>query len=164
MADKRRLPISSRLGAMAAGLRRWWADQDSVRDLVEVDATERRRLLGDLHISERDLLAATSSGAKVDRLLPRMLDALGLDRERLGRDHPQLDQDLARVCSQCTDTRRCRRELTASTAGDNFGQFCPNAATLSELVAALPAGTEKPRAAADAAESRSVPAADGTVR
>jgi hypothetical protein len=43
-------------------------------------------------------------------------------------------RDAERVCSQCGNTRRCKRELDAGTAAAHGDAYCPNAATFDDLV------------------------------
>lgn len=115
---------------------RHWRDKRMVlQEVLKCDATERDRLLRELKMTEPELTAIINAGPGDSHLLMRMLDALELDYQRLQHRHPPVASDLRRVCALCDNKQRCRRELEASTAAENFHEFCNNTITLQSLTA-----------------------------
>lgn len=97
------------------------------------DSRELQRVLHDLNLSESDLGDAVNRGASPE-LLAEMLQALGIDAQRLKWEYPSVEADLRRVCAQCSEVERCRRELDACTAASDYHEFCYNAVTLESLL------------------------------
>jgi hypothetical protein len=44
-------------------------------------------------------------------------------------------RDMQRLCTACSQKRRCKRELAAGTAATNYPGFCPNAISLKTMLA-----------------------------
>jgi hypothetical protein len=65
--------------------------------------------------------------------LPYTLTALGIDETALWRAEPAFLLDMERVCSACTHTRQCQRELAAGTAATNYVEYCENADSIDTL-------------------------------
>lgn len=128
---------ASRILSPLAGLRRnlgdWWRRLMSVRELEGCDDRDLQRVLHDLNVSKADLTGAVMRGAYPKLLLPRMLDALDLPADRVKAMYPSVESDLRRVCAQCPETARCRKELHGHTAAAAYREFCLNSATLEAL-------------------------------
>ena len=65
--------------------------------------------------------------------LPDMLRTLGIDEAALRRAQPALLRAMEETCSQCVVLGRCQQALDRGTAATGYTQFCPNAASLTEL-------------------------------
>ena len=121
----------------------WWSRRLTLRELDQCDDREFERILHDLNVTKAELSAAVTRGAYPKLLLPEMLQAHGIRPARLKAEHPAVEADLRRVCSQCTETRRCRNELDAHTAATGYREFCNNSATIEALLAETADEVEK---------------------
>lgn len=65
--------------------------------------------------------------------LPEMLRALGIDEAALRRAQPALLRAMEEKCGQCVVLGRCKYAIERGTAGSDYAQFCPNAASLDAL-------------------------------
>jgi hypothetical protein len=65
-------------------------------------------------------------------LLKQRLAEFGLSEEMLARQHPEVLQDLQRVCGTCTTTSRCAGDFAAHRDSGR-DQYCPNTCTLYAL-------------------------------
>jgi hypothetical protein len=88
------------------------------------------RIVHDLAVTPADLRVL--AGKWPDDLLSRRLEQLDLDRAHV---EPQVLRDLERVCTLCGSKRRCGRELARDPSDSRWLEYCPNATTLSALVA-----------------------------
>ena len=116
-------------------LRGWWREGNALRQLAQCDDRDLERIAQDLSITRSELAKAMRCEPNAKLLLPEMLKALDLSHDRLKAEYPRVEADLNRVCSQCSETKRCRRELDAHTAPVGYHEFCGNASTLKALVA-----------------------------
>ncbi|HUE47480.1 MAG TPA: hypothetical protein VMO81_14625 [Aestuariivirgaceae bacterium] len=126
-----------RIFSPLAGLRRtigdWWRRLMTLRELDQCDDRDLQRVLHDLNVSKAELTGAVRRGPYPKLLLPRMLHALGLPADRIKAMYPSVASDLGRVCAQCPETARCRRELDGHTASAAYREFCLNSTTLEAL-------------------------------
>jgi len=106
---------------------------DSTDDLATLSREELRQIASELSLDELDL-ASFAAGAENTVLLERMLRAHGIDPQQMRYGFATLLHDMNRVCTACTTTGRCRRNLDAGTAVTHCRDYCPNAATLEDLV------------------------------
>ena len=56
-------------------------------------------------------------------------------RAQLARGEPQVLRDLERVCTLCGKKRKCEHDLMIHPSHPAWTQYCPNAPTLSALIA-----------------------------
>jgi hypothetical protein len=104
-------------------------------DLATLTREDLRHIAGDLALAESALLSL-STGAHDNRvLMERLMRARGLDPEEMRHAFGMAMRDVERVCSQCRNTGRCRRELDGGTAAAQCHAYCPNAAMFEDLVA-----------------------------
>jgi uncharacterized protein YjiS (DUF1127 family) len=126
-----------RIFAPLAGLRQtigdWWRRLMTLRELDRFDDRDLQRVLHDLNVSKADLTGAVMRGAYPKLLLPQMLHALDLPADRVEDMYPSVASDLRRVCAQCPETARCRKELHGHSAAAAFREFCLNSTTLEAL-------------------------------
>jgi hypothetical protein len=101
--------------------------------LANCDSEEVMAIASDLGLSPYDLKSLAQKGPESIPLLRKMLVALNIDEAALIEKDPLVMRDLQRLCTQCSDQKRCRHELEAGTAAAHFHDFCPNAFTLDAL-------------------------------
>jgi len=65
-------------------------------------------------------------------LLKQRLAEFGLTEELLAKLHPEVLQDLQRVCGTCTTTSRCAHDFEAHRDSGR-DEYCPNTCTLYAL-------------------------------
>jgi hypothetical protein len=87
----------------------------------------------ELGLSSRALYGLARKGPHAADQLQKMLLALGVDPKILVSQDPLLMRDLQRLCIMCDQKKKCRHELAAGTAAQNYHDFCPNAFTLETL-------------------------------
>ena len=71
------------------------------------------------------------------QLLPRRMEALELDQDKLARDDPSTVRELVERCTTCESPEQCEWDLRQDPANRAWQTYCPNAATLMAL-ASLP--------------------------
>jgi uncharacterized protein YjiS (DUF1127 family) len=120
------IQTGERLGPFARLVQRWRNWNRRRRNIAELDW----RIAHDLAVSPTELRVL--AGKWPDDLLNRRLEQLDLDRAHL---EPQVLRDLERVCTLCGSKRRCRHELAGNPYDSRWIQYCPNATTLSALIA-----------------------------
>ncbi|MEQ1696998.1 MAG: hypothetical protein ABL901_14270 [Hyphomicrobiaceae bacterium] len=69
-----------------------------------------------------------------DELVPQRLDTAGLDGDYLSAVLPEVVAQIKRVCATCTDTERCRHDFQLPDASELVAHYCPNTATIDELI------------------------------
>ena len=106
-------------------------------DLATLTREDLRYIAGDLALAESALLSLSVGARDNTVLMERMMRARGLDPEEMRQRFSMALRDAERVCSGCTSTCRCRRELEAGTAAAHCDAYCPNAATFDDLVVAV---------------------------
>ena len=97
------------------------------------DAHEVANIAKDLGITAGELQEIVRKGPDAAQLLNKMLVALKIDPKRLEELDPEVTRDLQRLCVSCNTRTRCRHELAAGTAAENYHQFCPNAFTIDAI-------------------------------
>ena len=110
----------------------WRSGRKAGRELTSLDADGLAALARDVGLSPDQLTRLTARGGRAGEELPRLLDAVGLASERIGRTHPDVMRDMSIVCSGCAAARRCRRDLDRGWA-PVVQRYCPNTETISAL-------------------------------
>ena len=119
----------------------WWRKRAQLSadlaDLACCGTAEVDRMARDLGMSASELRLLARHGPNAADLLNRRMAALHIDP----KDVPIVDafmlRDMQRLCTTCTSSSQCARDL-ADRSGDlarNWQDYCPNAATLTMLVA-----------------------------
>jgi hypothetical protein len=96
-------------------------------------ADEVMQIAKDLRVPVDELRSIAAKGPGAAALLEKMLMALSVDPEALANFQPATMRDLQRLCVNCSQKKRCQRELAEGTAAENFHSYCPNAFTLDAL-------------------------------
>jgi uncharacterized protein YjiS (DUF1127 family) len=110
----------------------WRSGRKAGRELTSLDTDELGALARDVGLSPDQLTRLTARGSREE--LSRLLDAVGLAAERIGRTHPDVMRDMSIVCSDCVSARRCRRDLDRGWA-PVVQRYCPNTETIKVLQA-----------------------------
>lgn len=105
-----------------------------MRNLDELSAEDRQRILADCRLSQADIDAFRAHGP--EELLPEMMARFGVDAEALQREEGAVLHDIRRVCAACPSQRQCRKALAAGASLDECRKLCPNAGTFDSLTAA----------------------------
>lgn len=111
----------------------WLKHRRELREMRDIDAANFGQIASDLRISSADLEALVRQGPHAADELPKMLTALGVDKDDLARSEPLVLRDMERVCSMCISKRRCDRDLAAGTAAAHYEEYCGNADTIDGL-------------------------------
>ena len=115
----------------------WWRDwigrRRTMADLACCGPAEVERVARDLALAKADLQILAGKWPTSVNLLSRRMTELGLDQP--GRVEGGVMRDLRRTCSLCSSKRRCRHDLVRNPSDSVWKGYCPNATTLSALVA-----------------------------
>ncbi len=122
--------------SLATTIRHWYSKWAQAHELDALGTEQRQALARDIGIPEDVLCDLAARGAGAGSELPRLMDALSLDVERIGHTQAALMQDMTITCSRCPAIDRCRRHLDQGHARLLHRLYCPNAETLRELWAA----------------------------
>jgi hypothetical protein len=121
------------LDAIAGWVKRYRYALGLRSELAHCGPEEIANTARELGLSSAELCGLASKGPHAADLLQKMLLALGVNPKALASQDPTIMRDLQRLCITCGQKKRCRHELAAGTAGENFREFCPNAYTLEAL-------------------------------
>jgi uncharacterized protein YjiS (DUF1127 family) len=111
----------------------WLNHRRELSELRQMDRSEFDRIAGDLRISSADLDWLVRQGPHAADELPKLLEALGIDKTVLAQTEPLLLRDMERVCSLCSYKRQCDRDLAAGTSAGHYEEYCLNASTIEGL-------------------------------
>ncbi|MGY4628631.1 DUF6455 family protein [Bradyrhizobium sp. USDA 4486] len=111
----------------------WLKHRREMNEMRRLDRADFDRIASDLRIAPDDLEELVRHGKHAADELPRMLEQLGIDAERLGQAQPLLLRDMERVCSLCNQKGQCDRDLASGTAAETYHGYCGNASTLESL-------------------------------
>ena len=118
---------------------RWWRNWNGRRkarlDLDCCGAVEVERIARDMGVSGADLSILAGKWPNAADLLYWRMTEVHLDRKEITQREPEVMRDLQRVCTVCGSKRRCEHELAKNPSDPAWQRYCPNAATLSALVA-----------------------------
>jgi hypothetical protein len=96
---------------------RWWRNWNTARaTLANLDycgAEETKRMASDLGMTPPELRALAGKWPDGADRLNHRLAALHLDRAEIRRTEPMVLADMQRVCTMCTDQRKCDHDLPA---------------------------------------------------
>jgi len=111
--------------------RRTHALRDEMRSLAP---GELEHIMRDLGMGPGDVDQLMAGHPGPTRLLPRRLQAMGLDSEYLQYAEPPLYRDLQATCSKCRSWCRCERDLARGDPEAGLRDYCLNAHTIDALV------------------------------
>jgi hypothetical protein len=113
---------------------KWKVRRALANELSSLDMIQREELARDVCVSEEAFERLYVAGPRTDQL-EQLMCALALDAETTEIENPgAVTRDMSLVCSGCLMINRCRRELEAGSAKQNYNEYCPNALTLNALL------------------------------
>jgi Family of unknown function (DUF6455) len=118
---------------LGAAIKHWQASWAQAHELDALDKDQREALARDIGVSADMLPVLVARGPDAAAELPRLMEALSLDPERIRQIHAALMRDMSLTCSGCTTAARCRDDLAHGRALAHFSEYCPNAGTLQKL-------------------------------
>ena len=87
----------------------------------------------DIGITPTQLRELASKRPGAADLLKKLFVALDIDPKKLESIDVRIARDMHWLCATCNNKTRCKHELAAGTAAENFREFCPNAIHLGVL-------------------------------
>jgi hypothetical protein len=115
--------------------RKWNVRRRAMADLNCCGPAEVERIAREVGVSGADLAILAGKWPDAGDLLYWRMNEIQFDRTELTQTHPQVMRDLQRVCTVCGSKRRCEHELVRTPSAPAWQKYCPNATTLSALVA-----------------------------
>ena len=119
-------------------LRRWLNTRAQRAELRALPAGELERVMLDLGMSARDVDRLQADHPGPQELLPKRLEAMGLDPGYLREAQPATLRDMERVCATCAQYGRCQHDLERDDANQRLPAYCPNTATIDALLVERP--------------------------
>jgi uncharacterized protein YjiS (DUF1127 family) len=104
----------------------------ALAELRRIDDRQLDEIAHEFGMSKSDLYALCTSKAPTGELLRQRLSEFGLTEESLAKQHPDVLQDLQRVCGNCATTSRCADDFVRCRPGRR-DDYCPNSCTLYAL-------------------------------
>lgn len=127
-SDLLEYPVIGRLIERMKRLAGRSADSAELRSL---DDRQVGQLAGEFGLSRAELFALCANKAS-GGLLKQRLAEFGLSEEMLAKLHPEVLQDLQRVCGTCTTSARCADDFVQNRDSGRE-EYCPNTCTLYAL-------------------------------
>jgi len=113
---------------------RWFQDwsrrRTTLAELESCGPAEVEHMARDLGMSRGELSVLAGKWPDSTDLLSRRLEQV-----KLARVEPQVLRDLERVCTQCGSKRKCKYDLAVHPSDSAWSDYCPNATTISALMA-----------------------------
>ncbi len=123
------------LGALARKWRTWQHRRAAMAELEHCGSAERRRIAGDIRMNEGELCVLAGRWPDTVDLLRQRMDQLQLNPSDGVQIEPEVMRDLQRTCALCMSKRRCGHDFAKHAAIPVWEVYCPNAMTLSALLA-----------------------------
>ncbi len=124
----REFPVIRRL---IASMKRFSDRAAELSELRGMDDQQIGAIAHEFGLSRAELFKLCANNASGE-LLKKRLAEFGLSEEMLARRHPEVLQDLQRVCGTCSATSRCAGDFAAHRDSDR-DEYCPNTCTLYAL-------------------------------
>ncbi|QRM31279.1 DUF6455 family protein [Microvirga sp. VF16] len=118
---------------LGTAIKRWQSNWMRAHEFASLDPDQRNALARDIGVPAEMLPILVARGPEAAGELPRLMNALSLDADRIRHIHATLMRDMSLTCSGCTAAVRCRHDLDRGRAPTHYGEYCPNAETLQEL-------------------------------
>lgn len=119
---------------VAAIWEKWKVRRALANEFSSLDMAQREELARDVCVPDGVFERLYVAGDRTDEL-ERLMRALSLSVAQSEIANPgAVTRDMSLVCSGCLMINRCRRELEAGSARQNYNGYCPNALTLNALL------------------------------
>jgi len=122
------------IDAVPQAWRRWRKARAMRAELLGLPEGERARVLGENGLTDFDVDHLNPSHPGPQMLLPKRLEAVGLNRDEIAAAEPAVERDLERVCGRCGQPGRCAFDLEQEDAVERLARYCPNTATVEALL------------------------------
>jgi hypothetical protein len=119
------------IGRLIARMKRLYGRSGELSELRGMDDRQVGQIAHEFGLSRSDLFTLCANKAS-GALLKQRLAEFGLTEQSLARMHPEVLQDLQRVCGTCTTTARCADDF-AGHRDSGRDEYCPNTCTLYAL-------------------------------
>ena len=106
------------------------------QELANLSRTDLDCMAADLGVTQADLMDVLPRAADNTVQMDRMMQARGLDPDRVRRQLGALVRDMELACTRCHATGRCSRDLRAGIADQHCHAYCANADAIDALLAA----------------------------
>jgi uncharacterized protein YjiS (DUF1127 family) len=113
--------------------RNWRSQRNALGELNGCGEDEAAHIARDVGVAPAELRILAAKWPDASDLLSRRIDDIGLKEQQIEATEPQALRDLQRVCTQCEDRARCKRDLDRRKTGGAWRDYCPNIATLDAL-------------------------------
>jgi len=128
------MPVQEKPGSLRTIWRWLRARSDSAaHELATVGDREVEQIAKDIGVSSAELYSLARSDANSADLLRTRMTALDLDCREVARLVPETLHDLQRVCTMCSERKRCAQDLARAASDSGWKDYCPNVATLVAL-------------------------------
>ena len=121
------------IGRVRRSLRRWWAAQRLSTELACLSDRELNRLLAEVGLGRGDLFSGKLDAPRDRRRMGKMLAHFGVDPHEATPRYWDALKDAERVCTHCTQKRRCDRWHDWGVRNNAPFVFCPNARLFDEV-------------------------------
>lgn len=135
-------PSRSPIGYAVQWFRDWSRKHACPFELEQCGKEEVEHIARDLGITASELRALAAEGPDAADALYRRMSMLRLDPVELGCTQPAVLGELQKLCTLCKSHKRCAADLIECPADSIWLDYCPNALTLREIVAAKPMPSE----------------------
>jgi hypothetical protein len=105
----------------------------SIAELAACPPSDLHRIAEDVGVSEGALKSLACSHPGPIELMPKRLQALGLDPTFFRYARTAAYRDMERVCGTCKSWRRCARDLAKGDVQSGMQGYCLNAPTIDAL-------------------------------
>lgn len=119
--------------SMGETIRQLQAKWAQAHELDGLNQEQLEALARDIGVPAAELPALVARGPDAAAELPRLMEALSLDVEKVRQIHAALMRDMSLTCSGCTAAVRCRDDLQHGRALAHYAEYCPNAEPLQEI-------------------------------
>lgn len=119
------------IGRLIAQMKRLAGSSEELPELRSMDDEQVGQIAHEFGLSRAELFTLCANKTS-SSLLKQRLAEFGLTEELLAKKHPEVLQDLQRVCGTCTAASRCADDFALQ---DNSSRdaYCPNTGTLDAL-------------------------------
>ncbi|MFO1107988.1 MAG: hypothetical protein U1E61_02260 [Bradyrhizobium sp.] len=121
----------SAIGRLLARMKRLAGRSDASRALRRMDDRQIGQIAHEFGLSRSQLFALCANRAS-GSLLRQRLAEFGLGETLLAERHPEVLQDMQRVCGTCSTTSHCADDFAHHRDSGRDG-YCPNTCTLYAL-------------------------------
>lgn len=119
------------IGRLIARMKRLYGRSDELSELRGMDDRQVGQIAHEFGLSRSELFTLCANKAS-GSLLKQRLAEFGLTEQSLATVHPEVLQDLQRVCGTCTTSTRCAHDF-AEHRDSGRDEYCPNTCTLYAL-------------------------------